>query len=99
MLEASSEAPDRFVKNAELLFAAMKKGGEVGYKAIDWFNGGIFDDDTALPLTKDDIKIALAAAQKNWSNIDPSIMGTPFERGLDPGKRSQLGAQIPTRSC
>src|SRR5262249_5967229 len=27
-----------------------------------------------------------------WSNIDPSIMGTLFERGLDPGKRSQLGA-------
>ena len=28
----------------------------------------------------------------DWSQIDPSIMGTLFERGLDPGKRSQLGA-------
>jgi hypothetical protein len=43
-------------------------------------------------LTKEDIKVALAAANRNWSNIDPSIMGTLFERGLDPGKRSQLGA-------
>ncbi len=67
-------------------------GGDIGFKHIEWFNGGIFDDDTALPLTKADIKMALAAANKNWSNIDPSIMGTLFERGLDPGKRSQLGA-------
>ena len=34
----------------------------------------------------------LSAAIQDWSNIDPSIMGTLFERGLDPGKRSQLGA-------
>lgn len=28
----------------------------------------------------------------NWSAIDVSIFGTLFERGLDPAKRSQLGA-------
>ncbi|GAB1412604.1 hypothetical protein MASR1M97_13400 [Candidatus Desulfobacillus denitrificans] len=28
----------------------------------------------------------------DWRNIDPSIFGTLFERGLNPGKRSQLGA-------
>jgi hypothetical protein len=91
MLEASVDAPGTFVKNAQLLFAAMKKGGHVGYKSIDWFNGGIFDDDAALPLTKADIKVALAAANKNWSNIDPSIMGTLFERGLDPANRRGQG--------
>ena len=32
------------------------------------------------------------AAGLNWSAIDVSIFGTLFERGLDPGKRSQLGA-------
>ena len=82
MLEASVDAPEKFVRNSQLLFAAMKKGGEVGYKSIDLFNGGIFDDDTALPLTKADIKVALAAANKNWSNIDPSIMGTLSNAGL-----------------
>ena len=92
MLEVSFEEPDKFVKNARLLFAAMQGGGDIGFKRIEWFNGGIFEDDTALPLTKADIKVALSAANKNWSNIDPSIMGTLFERGLDPGKRSQLGA-------
>jgi len=28
----------------------------------------------------------------DWSAIEPSIFGTLFERGLDPAKRSQLGA-------
>ncbi len=32
------------------------------------------------------------AAALNWSAIDVSIFGTLFERGLDPAKRSQLGA-------
>ena len=66
--------------------------GKVGFQRIEWFNGGIFDDDSALPLTRKDIEAALSAANRSWSNIDPSIMGTLFERGLDPGKRSQLGA-------
>jgi hypothetical protein len=93
MLEASLDEPESFAENAQKLFAAMaKQGGRIDFKRIEWFNGGIFDDDSALPLTKADIKTALAAANRNWSNIDPSIMGTLFERGLDPNKRSQLGA-------
>ena len=32
------------------------------------------------------------AAGLNWSAIDVLIFGTLFERGLDPGKCSQLGA-------
>ena len=93
MLEASQRKPAEFQENARALFAAMaKSGGKVGYDTIEWFNGGLFDDDGALPLTADDIKTALHAANQDWSNIDPSIMGTLFERGLDPDKRSQLGA-------
>jgi hypothetical protein len=93
MLEASADEPEAFAANARKLFAAMaREGGRIDFKRIEWFNGGIFDDDSALPLTKEDIKVALSAANRNWSNIDPSIMGTLFERGLDPGKRSQLGA-------
>ena len=42
------------------------KHGRVGYDAIDWFNGGLFEDGTALPLTKDDIRTALVAAKQNW---------------------------------
>ena len=34
----------------------------------------------------------LKCAALDWSNIEPSIFGTLFERGLDPDKRSQQGA-------
>ena len=55
-----------------------------------WFNGGLFDDDAALPLEKAEIGTVLQAATLEWSEIDPSILGTLFERGLDPDKRAQL---------
>ena len=74
------------------LFSAMKEGGLFGVDEIEWFNGGLFDDATALPVTRDDVKIIGEAASLDWSDIDPSIFGTLFERGLDPSKRSQLGA-------
>ena len=34
----------------------------------------------------------------DWSAVEPSIFGTLFERGLDPGKRAQLGAHYTSRS-
>ena len=58
---------------------------------------GLFDDDTALPLDKAEIETTLQAAALDWSEIDPSILGTLFERGLDPDKRSQLGAHYTDR--
>lgn len=93
MLVQSLADPDYFQGRAESLFKAMaKKHGLHGNQRIEWFNGGLFENNTALPLTADDIRIALDAARQNWSEINPSIMGTLFERGLDPSKRSQLGA-------
>jgi type II restriction/modification system DNA methylase subunit YeeA len=93
LLERSLDDPDRFQQRATQLFDQMKGGGELAdFTKIEWFNGGLFDDGAALPLERADIKIALNAAKQDWANIDPSIMGTLFERGLDPDKRSQLGA-------
>ena len=50
-----------------------------------------------LPLEKSDIGTVLAASRLDWSEIDPSILGTLFERGLDPDKRAQLGAHYTDR--
>lgn len=97
MLEASRNDPAQFAPYATTLFAAMKSGGMVGFERVEWFNGGLFDDDVALPLEKADIDNLLAAAKLDWSDIDPSILGTLFERGLDPAKRSQLGAHYTDR--
>lgn len=60
-----------------------------------WFNGGLFDSSAAeetFPLTGDLVDILLETAELDWSRIEPAIFGTLFERGLDPSRRSQLGA-------
>ena len=98
MLEQACRRPASFADMASVLFGAMaNKGGLVGFEPVAWFNGGLFDDDAALPLERDEIEAALKAAALDWSEIDPSILGTLFERGLDPDKRSQLGAHYTDR--
>ena len=97
MLEQARRSPEEFAPMARDLFGAMAAGGRVGFEAVAWFNGGLFDSDDALPLTRDEIETTLEAAALDWSEIDPSILGTLFERGLDPAKRSQLGAHYTDR--
>ena len=75
----------------------MATGGRIGFEGVAWFNGGLFDDDATLPLDRAEIETTLKAAALDWSEIDPSILGTLFERGLDPNKRSQLGAHYTDR--
>ena len=97
MLKQARRSPDDFPAMARDLFGAMAEGGRVGFETVDWFNGGLFDSDDALPLTRDEIETTLKAAALDWSEIDPSILGALFERGLDPAKRSQLGAHYTDR--
>ena len=88
----SQRDPVLFEKRSRDLFAAMSTGGDFALQNIDWFNGGLFDDNTTLLLQPDELKLLKDACDLVWSEIDPSIFGTLFERGLDPNKRSQLGA-------
>jgi len=74
MLQASVRQPDEFEAHGRQLFAAMKAGGPVGFEHVEWFNGGLFDDDRTLSLNAHDIKRTLDVALLDWSNIDPSIM-------------------------
>lgn len=98
MLDVSRRDPVEFAENASTLLGAMaRRGGKVGFTAIEWFNGGLFEDDHVLPVSTDDIDQLRGAAARDWSQIDPSILGTLFERGLDPAKRSQLGAHYTDR--
>ena len=97
MLEHARERPDEFTELSRDLFGAMASGGRIGFEAVAWFNGGLFDDNTTLPLERTQIDAALKAAALDWSEIDPSIFGTLFERGLDPDKRTQLGAHYTDR--
>ena len=52
-MEAAKSRPSDFQKLASSLFGAMKDGGLIGFERIEWFNGGLFDNDQALPLTAD----------------------------------------------
>ena len=97
MLEHARKRPDEFTELSRDLFGAMASGGRIGFEAVAWFNGSLFDDDETLPLERGEIEVALKAAALDWSEIDPSIFGTLFERGLDPDKRTQLGAHYTDR--
>ena len=90
--EKGVEHPEHFEVIIKRLFQSMQKGGSFGTDIIDWFNGGLFDDDTTLPLTLAQVRTVRDLARMDWSQIEPAIFGTLFERGLDPAKRSQLGA-------
>jgi hypothetical protein len=97
LLDQGLKQPQLLPGMLETLFGAMAKGGMVGFEPVEWFNGGLFDSIDVLPLELDDIKALRGLAGLDWSAIEPSIFGTLFERGLDPAKRSQLGAHYTDR--
>jgi hypothetical protein len=97
LLDAGLKSPEALPTMLADLFGAMATGGRLGIEPIDWFNGGLFDSREALPLEVVDIKTLRTLAGLDWSAIEPSIFGTLFERGLDPDKRSQLGAHYTDR--
>jgi type II restriction/modification system DNA methylase subunit YeeA len=92
LLRRAAEEPQRAQDYFNHLFAAMESGGDFGLEKIAFFNGGLFDGRRALPLDSGDIGLLQAAASLDWSQIDPTIFGTLFERFLDPDKRAQIGA-------
>ena len=59
MLEQARISADQFAGMTRSLFGAMATGGLVGFEPVAWFDGGLFDDDTALALKKPEIEIAL----------------------------------------
>ncbi|WP_144731021.1 class I SAM-dependent DNA methyltransferase [Extensimonas perlucida] len=83
---------ERLTQGLQQLFATMRDGGLYGPDDLPWFNGGLFARIEVPRLEVPDVTELRKAAALNWSAIDVSIFGTLFERGLDPAKRSQLGA-------
>jgi type II restriction/modification system DNA methylase subunit YeeA len=92
LLEQTRRNSKDFQEVLGQLFRAMNTGGYFGTNKILHFNGGLFDDDRVLKLDGADMDIIADIDGLDWGAIKPSIFGTLFERGLDPTKRSQLGA-------
>ncbi len=74
------------------LFEAMRSGGDFLLEDIAWFNGGLFEHIDVVDMIPAEIDALLRASKMDWSSIEPSILGTLFERGLDPKVRAPLGA-------
>ena len=92
LLEQTHRNSKDFAEVLRQLFRAMNTGGYFGADKILHFNGGLFDDDRVLQLDSDAMDIISDIDGLDWGAIKPSIFGTLFERGLDPAKRSELGA-------
>ncbi len=87
------------------LWRMMNTGGFSA--AIEWdvrrFNGGFFAPGVhgpvePLPLAPDEIRLLLAAAGRDWQNVEPAIFGTLLENALDARARGQLGAHFTPRA-
>lgn len=62
------------------------------------FNGGLFRDSAAIPITEDELNLLIIAAQRDWKDVEPAIFGTLLEQALDPKERHQLGAHYTPRA-
>lgn len=92
VLDRSNPDGSKAQKRLSDLFAAMQGGGDFAMFDIPWFNGGLFEKIEVPALETADVVSLLEAARMDWSQIEPAILGTLFERGLNPDMRSQLGA-------
>src|SRR5665213_1619146 len=84
--------PKLFAETLEKLFVVMAKGGTFGKDKIRYFNGHLFEEASVFELTEAELRQLADAGETDWQFIEPSIMGTLFERALEPERRQQLGA-------
>ncbi|MBA3812564.1 MAG: class I SAM-dependent DNA methyltransferase, partial [Caulobacteraceae bacterium] len=99
LLQRCQESPDTFAPQVSDLFQRMDEGGfSPGLGAmVRRFNGAFYKDRRAFPLEREEIGALLAAAGKDWRDVEPAIFGTLLEQALDPKDRARLGAHYTPR--
>jgi hypothetical protein len=93
------EKPEAFTAGLEALWEDMDEGKAnplVG--KLLRFNGGLFKERTALPLSELELITLKQACICDWSQVEPAIFGTLVERALDPKERHSLGAHFTPRA-
>ncbi|MEP7200776.1 MAG: DNA methyltransferase, partial [Chloroflexota bacterium] len=103
IITTTRDNPREFARNVRDLFGAMAVGGRIVWgEPIHHFDGGLFTADAdadVAGLDGADARLLERTAELNWSDVNPTIFGTLFERALDiEGKRSQLGAHYTSRA-
>ncbi len=97
LIERTRTRPKEFTSYVKQLFGAMRDGGSFLLETIPHVNGGLFDNDDVIELDSDGLGTLFRVSGLDWSAIEPAILGTLFERSLDPSKRSQLGAHYTSK--
>ncbi|MFH1500033.1 MAG: DNA methyltransferase [Verrucomicrobiota bacterium] len=101
MLIKLKDHPEGFAITAQNLWRDMASGNPWSValmQKIAYFNGGLFENATALPLSSAQIALLIGAAKPDWSDVEPAIFGTLLERALSPRDRHKLGAHYTPRS-
>jgi hypothetical protein len=93
IFKTGGDDPTHFAATLEELFRTMATGGRFGAHKIRHFNGHLFEEATVFELTEEEIGELATAGEADWQFIQPSIMGTLFQRALDENQRAALGAQ------
>ena len=98
MLEHARQQPQEFAELARDLFGVMSTGGRIGFEPVAWFNGGLFDDDTALPLDPHPI-LPPCSRPPSWTGrrLIPRFWARCSSAGLTRTSGSQLGAHYTDR--
>ena len=99
LLKSLKGRADTFAPMAESLWTTMKDGGfsPVLREKLLRFNGGLFEDAEALPLSEEQLALLIQAGKADWRDVEPAIFGTLLERALDPLERHNLGAHYTPR--
>ncbi|MGC1273785.1 MAG: DNA methyltransferase [Planctomycetaceae bacterium] len=100
LLTSLRDTPENFAPMAESLWATMETGGfsPILRQKLLRFNGGLFEDRSALPLDRDQLELLIEASEAEWTDVEPAIFGTLLERALDPRERHKLGAHYTPRA-
>lgn len=100
LLEDLRGRTDTFKPLVEEIWSKMSVGGfSTALKEyVQHFNGGLFEEATALPLTEDQFELLIEAGKADWRDVEPAIFGTLLERALDPVERHKLGAHYTPRA-
>ena len=99
LLDQARRKPSLARPLLEKLFAAMRDGDEglAFTQEIAHFNGGLFEDASALDLQATDLETLQAAAHLDWSTVDPAIFGNLYEYGLGAESRAKRGVHYTSR--
>jgi len=100
-LESLRRNTGSFVPLMEALFREMDKGASVSTilrQKLLRFNGGLFREQTVLPVDDTQLGLLISAAKCDWHLVEPAIFGTLLERALSDTERGKLGAHFTQRS-